>query len=319
MAMKHNVLVMGNGVVDMSFGGTRFPIRPGEHQFMTDRLITPGGIANTLFCAARLGLHMKAIGNLGDDEMAELWRAPLLAEGIDLSGMVTYKNRVTSVVIAFSDASGDHVFVGHRGRLNIEPYAFPPHWREAILAADALYIYGWSYLSMGPEANLEAQQIANDAGIPVFYDPGPEVIHTPKSWQDAMVGKSTVVMLTMDEAEQVVGESAPPRQMAERVREMGAELIVLKLGAEGMVGCTANEIIHQPGLSVEVKDLTGAGDSVLASAMVSYLEGHDLTRLLALANATGAACVQKFGAGVNVPYKHEVEAVLKNHNIGYTF
>lgn len=317
--MNHTVVVMGNAVVDMSFGTVEFPILPGKHQFLTERLITPGGIANTVLCAARLGLHIQVIGNLGDDEIANLWRAPLVAEGVDVSGMVAHKNKVTSMLIALADGSGEHVFVGHRGNLRMVPFAFPSDWQTAIQAADALFIYGWSYLSMGPEANLVAQQIANAAGKPIFYDPGPEIPHTPPEWRDAMIEKSTVVLLTSAEAEMILGERLPPGAMAERIQQMGPELVIVKLGSDGMIGQTATETLYQPGLSVPVKDLTGAGDSVLAAAMVSYLEGHDLARTLALANATGAACVQKFGAGVNVPYKHEVEAVLKKFDSPYSF
>lgn len=317
--MKHNVVIMGNAVVDMSFATVQFPILPGKHQFMSERLITPGGIANTVLCAARLGLHIQVIGNLGDDEIADLWRAPLTAEDVDVSGMVAHKNKVTSMLIAFADANGEHVFVGHRGKPRFEPFVFPTHWRTAIEGADALFIYGWSYLSMGPEPNLEAQRIAQAAGIPIFYDPGPEIPHTPPEWRDTMIEKSTVVLLTSEEAEMTLEASYPPEDMARRIQEMGPELVVLKLGGDGIIGQTATESLHQPGLSVPVKDLTGAGDSVLASVMVSYLQGHDLARTLALANATGAACVQKFGAGVNVPYQHEVEAVLEKFGSEYRF
>ena len=86
-----------------------------------------------------------------------------------------------------------------------------------------------------------------------------------------------------------------------------------------MIGQTAVQTLYQPGLSVPVKDLTGAGDSVLAAVMLSYLAGHDLPKMLAIANATGAACVQKFGAGVNVPYKHEVLDVLEKSGSSYSF
>ena len=172
---------------------------------------------------------------------------------------------------------------------------------------------------MGPEANLEALQIANTAGVPVFYDPGPEIPHTPPEWHDAMIEQSTVILLTDEEATLIIGESLPPEAMAERIRNMGPELVILKLGAEGMIGQTAVQTLHQPGLSVTVKDLTGAGDCALAAVMLSYLEGHNLPKMLALANATGAACVQKFGAGVNVPFKHEVLDVLEKSGSNYSF
>lgn len=317
--MKHKVLFMGNAVVDMSFGVVQFPILPDKHQFMSDRLITPGGVANTLLCAARLGLQIQVVGNLGDDEMADLWRAPLMAEGIDVSGMVAYKNQVTSVLCAFTAVNGEHVFLGHRGKLQIVPFVFPAHWKTAIEASDALVIYGWSYLSMGPDANLEALKIANAASVPVFYDPGPEILYTSPEWRDAMVAQSTGVLLTDEEATMIIGQRLPPEVLVERIRKMGPELVILKLGAEGMIGKTGVQTHHQPGLSVLVKDSTGAGDSVLAAVMLSYLERHDLPKMLTLANAAGAACVQNFGAGVNVPYQHEVLDVLEQSGTNYSF
>lgn len=124
--------------------------------------------------------------------------------------------------------------------------------------------------------------------------------------------QSDVVLLTYEEAQMIVQEPLPPAEMAERIRQMGSKLVILKLGAEGMIGHTATETIHEPGIAVEVVDLTGAGDSVAAMVVLGYLEKYPLPKLLRLANATGAAAVQKFGAGINVPTWGEITAVLHN-------
>ena len=136
------------------------------------------------------------------------------------------------------------------------PLFFHPTGKAAIEASDALFIYGWSYLSMGPEANLEALKIANAANVPVFYDPGPEIPNTPPEWRDAMIEQSTVVLLTDEEATMIIGERLPPEAMAERIRNMGPELVILKLGAEGMIGQDGYANASSAGLSVAVKDLT---------------------------------------------------------------
>ena len=317
--MKHHIVCLGNAVIDMSFGGTHFPIVANDHQMFDSRLITPGGMANTAICAARLGLEVACLGNIGDDNLADLWRSPLLAEGIAVHDMIALPEQPTTLSMVLSEESGDHVFMGHRGDLLLPVDKFPERWKSLIQAADALCIDGWNYLSIGPDVNLIAIEIAKKAGVPIFYDPGPWISQMPPSWRDTMLAECTVILLTQDEAEIAVGESLPPEQLAQHIRQRGAKLVVLKQGAKGMLGCTETENRFQPGLKVPVRDLTGAGDSVLAAVMLAYLENYDLPKMIAIANATGAACVQKFGAGVNVPYKDEVLVELGKINGRYHF
>ena len=317
--MKHHIVCLGNAVIDMSFGGTRFPILASEHQMFDSRLITPGGMANTAFCAVRLGLKVTCLGNMGDDNLVDMWRTPLLAEGIAVADMVALPEQPTTLSMVLSEPAGDHVFVSHRGEMQMTADCFPNRWQAIIQAADALCLDGWNYFSIGPDVNLMAIEIAQKAGIPIFYDPGPWLSRMPNSWREKMFAECTVILLTQDEAEIAVGVSLPPEQLAQHIRQLGAELVVLKQGAKGMLGQTKSENVFQAGLKVPVRDLTGAGDSVLAAVMLSYLEKHDLPKMLAIANATGAACVQKFGAGVNVPYKDEVLVELTKINGRYHF
>ncbi|MCP4418912.1 MAG: carbohydrate kinase family protein [Chloroflexi bacterium] len=303
----------------MSFGGTQFPIVANEHQTFDSRLITPGGMANTAICAARLGLEVTCLGNIGDDNLADLWRAPLLAEGIAVRDMMALPDQPTTISMVLSEKSGNHVFMSHRGNLLLPADMFPDRWKSIIQAADALCIDGWNYLSIGPDVNLIAIEMAKKVDIPIFYDPGPWISQMPASWRDTMLAECSVILLTQDEAEIGVGKSLPPEQLAQQIRQRGAELVVLKQGAKGMLGQTETENTFQPGLKVPVRDLTGAGDSVFAAVMLAYLENYDLPKMMAIANATGAACVQKFGAGVNVPYKDEVLVELGKINGRYHF
>jgi sugar/nucleoside kinase (ribokinase family) len=317
--VKYHIVCLGNAVIDMSFGGTQFPIVANEHQMFNSRLITPGGMANTAVCAARLGLEVTSLGNIGDDNLADLWRAPLLAEGIAVADMLALAGQPTTLSMVLSEPSGEHVFMGHRGDLLMPADQFPDRWRSIIQGADALCIDGWNYLSIGPDVNLIAIEMAKKAGIPIFYDPGPWISQMSASWRDKMLAECTVILLTQGEAEIAVGESLPAEKLAQRIRQLGAELVVLKQGAKGLLGQTETESAFQPGLKVPVRDLTGAGDSVLAAVMLSYLEKYDLPKMMAIANATGAACVQKFGAGVNVPTKDEVLVELGKINGRYHF
>ena len=318
-SLRPHIVALGSAVIDMSFGGTIFPIVAGKHQLFNDRLITPGGMANTALCAARLGLRVTKLGVIGSDDLADSWRAPLSAENVDVADMLAIPDQPTSVTMVLSEQSGDHVFVSHRGDLRLSPGYFPERWQTTIAGADALCIDGWNYLSMGPDVNLMAIEIATRAGIPIFYDPGPWIDQTSAVWRDAMLARCSVVLLTLDEAEMALGRSLSPPEAAQAIIEMGPEMVVLKQGSDGMLVQTATDRAAQKGLVVPVRDLTGAGDSVMAAIMLAYLARYPLPKMLAIANATGAVCVQKFGAGINVPFKAEVLAELRKAGSQYEF
>ena len=172
---------------------------------------------------------------------------------------------------------------------------------------------------MGEAPNLVAAELARQHQIPIFYDPGPEIELFSDEWGDAMVSGATVLLLTYEESQMITGLQLAPEEMAEHLRQLGPELVILKLGGDGMIAHTADNTVRHAGFKVEVVDLTAAGDSVSAAVMYSYLEGHSLEKMVTIANATGAACVRKFGAGTNVPYKHEVQAVLSEFGAAIDF
>ena len=136
--------------------------------------------------------------------------------------------------MVLSEQSGDHVFVGHRGDLLLPADKFPERWKSIIQAADALCIDGWNYLSIGPDVNLIAIEIAKKADIPIFYDPGPWISQMPASWRDSMLAECTVILLTQDEAEIAVGESLPPEQLAQQFANSGQSW---SCSSKGQKGC----------------------------------------------------------------------------------
>ena len=308
--MAHSVVVLANAVVDLCIRIGWFPVLPAEHQMTGKRLFTPGGMANSLICGARLGMEMVSLGNIGQDDLSDLWYNLMRSEGVDVDLMLQHKAKATTYALVLSVASGEHVFIGDRGDPDSGPEIFPDSWQRVIAAADAILLAGWNYLSLGAAPNLIAAELAKAAGVPIFFDPGPEIPNVPPSWMRQQVADSTVTLLTYEEANLILGHDAAPERLAAEILALGPELVILKLGGAGMIARSATETMRQPGFQVQVEDMTAAGDSVAASVIYSYLAGHPLERMVTLANATGAVAVSKFGAGIAVPYRHEVEALL---------
>ena len=295
--MSFAVAMVSNPVVDITFAVESFPVLPAQHQTIQERLVTAGGPGNTLICGVRFGLRMIALGNVGEDEFGHFLIERLAAEGVDTARILLRLDRSTAVTVALAAPNGEHVFLAYSGGFDSGPAEFPAGWVESLTSADALLLDGYTFRAMGPAVNRAALALARPRQIPVFFDPGPEIEFMERNWLAEMLAQTTVALVTRDEASQIVGETLPDKVLAERIRQLGPALVLLKLGGDGILGHSAAETIYQPGFVVPVRDLTGAGDSVAAAAIYAYLQDFPLDKLLVLANATGAAAVQKLGAG----------------------
>src|SRR5690606_41789574 len=88
-----------------------------------------------------------------------------------------------------------------------------------------------------------------------------------------------------------------------------ATLCVRQRGA-GCVIVTADGQTRVPGYRAEVVDTLGAGDCFAGAFLAGRLNGLGLVDAAKLANAMGAATVQKAGAGSNAPTCAEVMDIL---------
>ena len=308
--MSARIVVLANAVVDLSLAITHFPVLAAEHQDATDGLLTAGGQATTLIVGARLGLPMQVVGSLGADEAGKFWLACVAAEKVDVTNMVQMAGRATSISAVLSEPHGEHVFLAYSESTSTGPEQLPTNWETAIAEAAALLLDGYGFGTMGPATNLAAITVAKAAGVPIFFDPGPRINRASADWIKSHLSQLSVIVLTEEEAEMMIGVSLPPLEMVERIRCLGPTLVVLKRGAAGMIGHSATETVVQPGYPATVRDTTGAGDSVMAAVVAGYLANYSLEQMLVLANATGAAAVEKLGAGVRAPTRSEIAAKL---------
>jgi sugar/nucleoside kinase (ribokinase family) len=92
---------------------------------------------------------------------------------------------------------------------------------------------------------------------------------------------------------------------------MGPSLVIIKRGAAGCLLLDRAGCELAPGYPVEVWDKTGAGDSLAGATIYGYLRDLTLPELGILANATGAAKVQKRGTGHNMPWPADIQVVLE--------
>lgn len=306
--MAGHVVSVGDLVLDVVLPVT-LPVTGGKHQEPAFRRVEPGGAANFLFAARHMGLRVTAAGTVGADVFGQLILDALVENGIDTAQIAVPHGSSTTLVIALADlASGEHAFIGHYGTGPDVPY--PAGLDAALAQAGALFLMGYTFAEkrVVPMA-LRALDRARATGVPVYLDVGPFMAMVPPDLVEHITARADVLLMTEDEIGLVCAGCAA-EEAAARLLERGPSTLVIKRGASGCTVVTPAGRIPVAGYPVKVVDTIGAGDCFAGAFVAGRLSGLDLLDAARLANAMGAATVQKAGAGRNAPTCAEVLAVL---------
>lgn len=306
------IIVLGDLLADLNLRIEAFPVQAGGMQRVTFLDFGPGGAANTSIAAARLGLQVGHLGEIGEDRAGRWILEDLKAEGIDVSGVITSPQATTAVAGVVVDPSGEPSYLGYPGRQYLP--ALPDAWAEGIRRAEALFVDGWVDHTRQADLVLEGLQAARKAGVPSFFDPGPGNQSLDNAWHAAACRRATVVLATEDEAQRISGRP-DPLESAQAILALGPQLVVIKRGVAGCFLVHKDEVYLAGGYPVDALDTTGAGDSLDAAVIDGFLRKLPLESMGALANAVGAAKVQKLGTGRNVPTRDEVRTVLQRFGV----
>jgi sugar/nucleoside kinase (ribokinase family) len=96
----------------------------------------------------------------------------------------------------------------------------------------------------------------------------------------------------------------------------GTEIVVVTLAEEGCLVYTKEQQIHVPGISVDVIDVTGAGDTFCSSFIYAMNKSSDLQLAASFANAAAARAVTIMGARGGVSSIQEVLSFMKEKGLG---
>ena len=134
-------------------------------------------------------------------------------------------------------------------------------------------------------------QEARSAGRPVLVD--------PKGSDYGRYRGATAITPNRAELAQVIGAWSNEAQLRERVHalraSLGIDALVLTRSEDGMTIFDGEGQLDLPAQAREVFDVTGAGDTVIATLAAMLGAGFDLRAALPIANRAGGIVVGKFG------------------------
>jgi rfaE bifunctional protein kinase chain/domain len=253
----------------------------------------PGGAANVARNIAALGAQCTLLSVVGDDE-AGACLEKLLNKHDNLNALLHRDNSISTIVKLRAIAR-------HQQLLRIDFETSPSHevlhaaledFHAQLPLADVVIL---SDYGKGGLAHIaEMIRSARAAGKPVLVD--------PKGDDYQRYSGATLLTPNRSEFREVAGSwktEADLNAKAEKLRkELQLDALLVTRSEDGMNLYRANEVSHEPTQTREVFDVSGAGDTVIATMAVMLASGADLPAAMRIANRAAGIVVGKLGTAV---------------------
>ncbi len=259
---------------------------------VTRRYERPGGAANVAANLAALGVAVSLVALVGEDE-----DGARLGRLMDDAGVAF--DRVADP--GWATVAKIRCVSRHHQMLRADFETAPPPAMRARLAerfARALPVHDLVLLSDYAKGALDdcgpLVQAALAAGKPVLVDPA------GRDW--ARYAGATLLKPNLAALDAQLGEVADEAERARRVAALrerfGWRHLLLTRGEGGMTLFDDAGVTHERARVREVHDVTGAGDTVLATLAWRLAEGDDAPRAMRWATVAAGLAVQAFGTAV---------------------
>ena len=286
------VLVVGDVMLDRYWYGAVdriSPEAPVPIVRITREEERSGGAANVAYNVAILGAQASLLTVVGDDEASLKLEAILAKTGIrthfgrDADLKTTVKLRIIGrqqqlLRLDFENTPKNELLASQSAAFE---NLLPSH--DAVLFSD----YGKGGLAhVGDMITLARAQ-----GKPILVD--------PKGTDYSRYKNANVITPNRAELQQVIGEWATEEDLTAKVQQLRTQLhldaVLLTRSEEGMTLFDAQGPLHVSAQAREVVDVTGAGDTVIATLATLVGSGLSLRQALPWANRAGGLVVGKFG------------------------
>ncbi len=261
---------------------------------------SPGGAANVATNVRALGGEAAVIGVVGEDGDGEELRRLLAENGVEVSGLVHDRGRVTTVKTRVVAHRQQVVRVDREVRREVGPEIrgrLLALLRDLLPGCGAFVLSDYAKGLVSPSLLEEVARLAAETGVPYLVDPKP--VHFPYPG-------ATVVTPNREEAAGFFGKpftlEEVPAVAEDLLRRTDWRAVLLTLGAHGMALLERGGALDLiPARVREVFDVTGAGDTVVAALALGLSAGIPLARAARVANAAAGVVVGKVGTAVCTP------------------
>jgi ribokinase len=258
-----------------------------------------GPAANAIAALACLGISTGLVGRLGDDLLGRYAHREHEVAGIDISHLELSPDAVSPVSIILSDLeAGTRTILLTKGR-------------DTALVPERL---DWDWLQQARVIHLDGHQMAASLAVATRARDWPDtsIMLDAGSMREGMVelcGLCDIVIASQHFAREL-SNTDEPRDCITQLRNLGARIAGVTLGARGSLCTDGTGIVKQQAFTVESLDTTGAGDAYHGGFIYGCLEGWPLAQCMQFASAVAALKCTGIGAREGLPNTRQVQELI---------
>jgi D-glycero-beta-D-manno-heptose-7-phosphate kinase len=299
------VLIVGDVILDHYIWGDVqriSPEAPVPVVHATHETHTAGGAANVAYNLASLGIPVSLAGALGDDSFGKSLLTLLGNSGIETALCAVSASRPSIVKTRVIARNQQLCRIDHEAASSSYRFEISPEFEEAVKHSDAIIVSDYAKGVISQELLHFLIDQAQALGKIIAVDPKPS--------RELRFCGASLITPNRHEALQLAGLPEPEYGTAYPLDEVCArifekyapKLLVVTLGAEGMALSSKGKVDHLlPTFAREVFDVSGAGDTVIATLTAALAAGATAREAASFANTAAGIVVSKMGTAVPTP------------------
>ncbi len=319
-AKKCRVLVVGDVMLDQFIWGSVARISPEAPvpvvEFERESFM-PGGAANAARNLTALRVNTELFGAVGHDEAARRLADLLEKQRIGCAGLISHASRATSLKTRIVAHKQQVVRIDRETRNGLDDRlmarlfdAFKAHLNRA----DAVIVCDYGKGVVTQHLLNEIKALCRARSVWLSLDPKPYHLNlcglsliTPNR-KEAF----DLANLPDDTRNQNPLADTSLMKVADRLlRELRPAVLLITLGELGMLLCERNrKPVHIPTVAREVFDVSGAGDTVIATFTLAIAAGASPLEATILSNHAAGIVVGKLGTATVAP-----EELMESFNL----
>ena len=321
-AAKSRVLVLGDVMLDQFIWGSVARISPEAPVPVVDfshESFMPGGAANVARNLTTFAVTTELFGAVGNDSAAGQLRKLLREQRIGCAGLVASATRRTSLKTRIVAHQQQVVRIDRETRDGITPEIsrrLLTALKAQLKKADAVIVGDYGKGVVTQTLLNEVKALCRERGVWLSLDPKP--VH------DLNLSNLSLITPNRKEAFELAkleDDTRNPNPLADKnlmlvaerlLNELRPAVLLITLGELGMLLCQrGQQPVHIPTVAQEVFDVSGAGDTVIATFTLAVAAGASPLEAAILSNHAAGIVVGKVGTATTSP-----EELLKSFSHG---
>lgn len=300
--MNKSIHCFGASIVDVLMKPiTEYPDpKVISNVFVDDMKFAPGGGAtNCSLTLAKLDANVRLFSMVGSDHYGDYLKKEIKEAGVKINNsLIQSTNKATSSVLVGIHDNGERTFISYHGVLS--ELSLEKVQEEELLSSDILIypdFFNIPQIDKLPILNLFKS--AQKRGTITILDETWGILGLQKELFETTLPHVDFLMPSFDDLQKIY-PGVGAQEMANHLISKGANHVILKLGAEGVLAHDGERSFRVPALTKaeDVIDCTGAGDNFNAGFVFALSKNQSLEKAVECGNEVAGLSIKKMGSSL---------------------